>query len=149
MVHKKQFSNTKRLAANKIIELIYAGKLKTAYTLLKTNFKPNNELYYFLNGWISQLQGRHDIAVKLFEKALILNPLNDEVLIGLAGSYLELEEYDRAEECASHAVTVNSSNPKNLLTLATVISKASKSNKTVQAQADILFEQAFNMVKQF
>ena len=144
MVHKKQFSNTKRLAANKIIDLIYAGKLKTAYTLLKTNFKPNNELYYFLNGWISQLQGRHDIAVKLFEKALILNPLNDEVLTGLAGSYLELEEYDRAEECASHAVTVNSSNPKNLLTLATVVSKSNKSNKTVQAQADILFERAFN-----
>jgi hypothetical protein len=38
MVHKKQFSNTKRIAANKIIDLIAAGKISGARSLIAKEF---------------------------------------------------------------------------------------------------------------
>ena len=144
MVHKKQLSHTKRLAANKIIELIYAGKIAVARTLIKKNYKPSSELYHFFDGWIKQLEGKYAQSIQAFEKALIVNPLNEEVLIGLAGSYLELGDFERAEECASHALTINSKEPKNLLTMATVLSKSNPKNKKIQLQADSLFEKAFD-----
>jgi tetratricopeptide (TPR) repeat protein len=145
MVHKKQLSYTKRLAANKIIDLIYSGKLEAAKTLVKNNYKPKTELYYFFKGWLSQLEGEHDAAITMFEKALVINPLNEEVLLGVAGSYLELHDFERAEECATHAVTINNKSPKNLLTLATIISKSEPTNKKTQQQAEALFEQALEL----
>jgi tetratricopeptide (TPR) repeat protein len=144
MVHKKQLSHTKRLAANKIIDLIYGGKLSTARTLLRKNYKSGSELYHFFDGWLHQLEGNYIKSIQAFERALIANPLNEEVLIGLAGSYLELGDFERAEECASHALTINSSEPKNLLTMATVLSKSKPTDKKVQLQADSLFEKAFD-----
>jgi tetratricopeptide (TPR) repeat protein len=144
MVHKKQLSNTKRIAANKIIDLISSGKLSGAKALISKEFKVDTELYYFFNGWLRQLAGDHIAAIKLFEKSLIKNPINEETLIGLAGSYLEIGDYERAEECASHAVTINSSGAKNLLTLATVISKSAPTNRSVQLEAANLFEQALD-----
>lgn len=146
MVYKKQLSNTKRAAANKIIDLIAAGKISGAKSLVLKEFKNNTELYYFFNAWIKQLNNQHIAAIKLFEKALIKNPLNEDTLIGLAGSYLEIGDFERAEECASHAVTINSTNPKNLMTWATIISKSAPTNKVVQEQAANLFEQAFDNV---
>lgn len=145
MVHKKQFSNTKRLAANKVIDLISSGKLSGAKACVKNNFKPKTELNYFFNGWIAQLEGKHADAIRLFERALLQNPLNEDTLIGLAASYLELNDFERAEECAQHAVAVNKNSPKNLLTLATILSKSAPTNKTVQSQAALLFEQAFEL----
>ena len=144
MVHKKQLSHAKRLAANKIIELIYEGKLSTARSIVKKNYKPTNELYHFFEGWISQLEGNYSKSIQAFERALIVNPLNQEVLIGLAGSYLELGDFERAEECASHALTIDNKEPKNLLTMATVLSKSKPTDKNVQLQADSLFEKAFD-----
>ena len=144
MVHKKQFSNTKRTAANKIIDLISTGKISGAKSLIAKEFKIGTELYYFFNAWIKQLDNQHPAAIKLFEKALIQNPLNEDTLIGLAGSYLEIGDFERAEECASHAVAINSSSPKNLLTLATIISKSAPTNKAVQSEAADIFEQAFD-----
>lgn len=146
MVHKKQLPYAKRLVANKIIDLIYEGKISTAKTLIKKNYKPNMELFHFFDGWIKQLEGKYDLSIQAFERALIVNPLNEEVLVGLAGSYLELGDYERAEECASHAVTLNSREPKNLLTLATVLSKSNPKNKKVQREADYLFEKAFEYI---
>jgi tetratricopeptide (TPR) repeat protein len=145
MVYKKQFSNTKRIAANKVIGLVTAGKISGAKAIIRKEFKPKTELYYFFNGWLKQLEGDHISAIKLFEKALIQNPLNQETLLGLSGSYLELGDYERAEECASHAVTIDNTSPKNLLTLATVISKSARHNKAAQLEAVSLFERAFNI----
>ncbi len=145
MVHKKQFSNTKRLAANKVIDLVSAGKFSGARACIKNNFKPKTELNYFFNGWIYQLEGNHVNAIKLFEKALLENPLNEDTLIGLAASYLDIGDFERAEECAHHAVTINSKSSKNLLTLATVLSKSAPTNKTVQQDAANLFEMAFDL----
>lgn len=145
MVHKKQFSNTKRIAANKVIDLVSAGKLSGAKACIKNNFKPKTELNYFFNGWIQQLEGNHVSAIKLFEKALIENPLNEDTLLGLAASYLEIGDFERAEECAQHAVTINSNSSKNLVTLATIISRSAPTNKTVQKQAEQLFERAFDL----
>lgn len=144
MVHKKQLSHTKRLAANKIIDLIYSGKLSTARTLVRKNYKSGSELYHFFDGWLHQLEGNYVKSIQAFERALIANPINEEVLIGLAGSYLELGDFERAEECASHALTINSSEPKNLLTMATILSKSKPTDKKVQLQADSLFEKAFD-----
>ncbi len=144
MVHKKQLSHAKRLAANKIIDLIYEGKLSTARSIVKKNYKPTNELYHFFEGWISQLEGNYSKSIQAFERALIVNPLNQEVLIGLAGSYLELGDFERAEECASHALTIDNKEPKNLLTMATILSKSKPTDKRVQLQADSLFEKAFD-----
>ncbi len=144
MVHKKQLSYTKRLAANKIIDLIYEGKLAAAKAIIKKNYKPGSELFHFFYGWVNQMEGRHDLAITSFEKALIANPLNGEVLIGLAGSYLELNDFERASECAEHAITLNGKEPKNLLTMATILSKSKVKDRSVQLEADALFEKAFD-----
>jgi tetratricopeptide (TPR) repeat protein len=144
MVHTKQLSYTKRLAANKIIDLIYDGKLAAAKAIIKKNYKPGSELFHFFYGWINQMEGRHDLAITSFEKALIANPLNGEVLIGLAGSYLELNDFERASECAEHAITLNGKEPKNLLTMATILSKSKLKDRSAQLEADSLFEKAFD-----
>lgn len=147
MVRQKKLSNTKLIAANQIIDLISSQKFDKAKQLVRKHFKPDSELSFFFNGWIWQLQGNHDKAIKLFEQSLLKNPINVDTLIGLAGSYLELEQFDRSIECAEHATLLDKNNPKTLLTLATCLSRSDKKNKKIQSRADAILSQAFDQVR--
>lgn len=146
MVRKKQFSNTKVIAANKVIELIQAGKFNTAKTLVGKHFKPNTDVYLFMNGWIAQLQGDHVKAIKLFERSLLANPMNIDSLIGLASSYLDVRDHEKSLECAKSAELIAPDNPKVLLTLATVISSQNLGNFDEQCKADSIFSKAYDIV---
>lgn len=144
MVYQKKLSNTKLIAANQVIDLLTDRKLDRAQILIRKHFKADSELGLFFKAWIHQIKGDYSKAIKLFEQSLLKNPTNSETLIGLAGSYLELAQYDRAIECAEHANLIEANNPKILLTLATCLSRSDKKNKATQRKADQLLELAFS-----
>lgn len=146
MVSKKQLSNTKKLAINKAIDLMSAGKLSSAMRVILNNFSKNTDIYLFFKGWQAQLQNKHELAIKLFEQSLLKNPIREDTLIGLAASYLELGDFSRARECAEQALIVNPQSAQTMLTLATIISKQDSKNFDAQEQALQHLENALDIV---
>lgn len=150
MVQKTKLRNTgqlKQLAINKAIESVQDGKFTGALSTIRKHFSSEDPTSYFFKGWIAQLSGDHSKAVKYFEKSLVKNPLNQDALTGLAGSYLELGDFERAHECAEQCVLLNKRDPKSLSTLATVISKRYRGNTEKQQEAIKYYSEAFNGVK--
>lgn len=145
MVHKKQLSDTKKLAVNKAIELMSEGKIKDSINLISKNFSKTNDIYLFFKGWQYQLQNNHQLAIKYFENSLLKNPIKEDALIGLAASYLELGDYSRAVECAEQALLINSESAQALLTLATAISKQNVTNNKNQNEAILYLEKALKI----
>jgi tetratricopeptide (TPR) repeat protein len=135
MVLQKQLSNSKKLVADRIIDTIAEGKFATAQTLIKKNFKPNSYFFNFFNGWMYQLKGNHPKAIKLFEQALLINPISEDCLNGLAGSYLELKMIDQAEECSEQARLLNPKSEASNLIFATIIASKYKNNAVKQIEA--------------
>lgn len=151
MVQKAKLRNTgqvKQLAINKAIEDVYSGKFISALSTIRKHFKAEDSTSYFFKGWVSQLSGNHPKAIKYFEKSLIQNPFNLDALTGLAGSYLEINDFERAHEYAEQCVLLNKRDPKNLVTLATVISKRYRNIKDKQEEAIRYYSDAFDIVKQ-
>ena len=90
MVQSKQLQHNKKLALDKATALFYEGKPEVAIILIKKHFGTKSDIYFFVSGWLAQLKGKHENAIKKFEQSLLLNPLNQEALNGLAISYLEV-----------------------------------------------------------
>jgi tetratricopeptide (TPR) repeat protein len=150
MVQKTKFRNIeqlKQLAINKAIDQVYNRKYLGALSTIKKHFKTEDATSYFFKGWISQLNREHDKAIKFFEKSLTQNPLNIDALTGLVSSYIEIGDYERAHECAEQCILINRKDPRNLVTLATVISKRYRGNVEKQREATSLFSEAFDLVK--
>jgi len=150
MVQKTKLRNSgqlKQLAINKAIDSVYEGKFTGALSTIRKHFSSEDATSYFFKGWIAQLSGDHYKAIKYFEKSLLKNPLNQDALTGLAGSYLELGDFERAHECAEQCVLLNRHDPKNLTTLATVISKRYRGIQEKQEEAIHYFIEAFESVK--
>jgi hypothetical protein len=150
MVQKTKLRNSgqlKQLAINKAIDSVYEGKFTGALSTIRKHFSSEDATSYFFKGWIAQLSGDHYKAIKYFEKSLLKNPLNQDALTGLAGSYLELGDFERAHECAEQCVLLNRRDPKNLTTLATVISKRYRGIQEKQEEAIRYFIEAFESVK--
>lgn len=124
MVHTKKLPNTKRIAHNKIIDLVNKGKFDSALMLVNKHFKKDSNQYLFFYGWVSQLQQKHSKAINYLEKALLLDPRNQDTLIGLAISYDALGDFNKALECCEHARLLFKNNAKVLFTLATISRKA-------------------------
>ena len=151
MVQKTKLRNTrqvKQLAINKAIDLVYQNKISSALAVIKKNFKPEEATNLFFKGWIAQINNEHEKAIKYLEKSLTKNPINQDALIGLSSSYLELGDYNRALECAEQCVLLDKNDPKNLLTLATVTAKKHRGNVENQLKAVKLYSQAFELVQQ-
>ncbi len=147
MVQKTKLRDTKQLAVNKAIDSVQSGKFSKALNIIKKHFGNEASTTYFFRGWIAQLSGEHVKAIKLFEKSLIKSPINIDVLTGLAASYLEIGEYDKAQECAEQCLLLNKEDPKNLVTLATIVSKRYKQDTEKQKEAIQYYSQAFSLVK--
>jgi len=149
MVQKTKLRNTrhtKQLAINKAIDLVYQGKFTSALSTIKKHFKAEDDTSLFFKGWISQINNEHDKAVKFLEKSLTKNPLNQDALIGLTGSYLELNDYERALECAEQSLLLNKNDPRNITNLATVLARRYRGNEEKQLEAIDLYSKAFELV---
>ena len=146
MVQKTKLRNTKQLAINKAIDLVYQAKFSSALAVIRKNFKAEDYTSLFFKGWIAQINNEHEKAIKFLEKSLTKNPINKDALIGLTASYLELNDFNRALECAEQCVLLDNKDPKSLVTLATVISKKYRNNLEKQEKAIELYLQAFNTV---
>lgn len=83
---------------------------KTAEKITAAN--PESPLGHYLEGLALQRRGEHREAVTHFEKALQIKPDVVEPLVGLARSYLALNE---PEEAKRHVLDVLEDNPDNLV----------------------------------
>ena len=146
MVQKTKLRNTKQLALDKAISLVYQAKFTTALAIIKKNFKADDSISLFFKGWIAQINNEHDKAIKYLERSLTKNPLNQDALTGLSASYTEIGDYDRALECAEQCVLLDKNDPRNLTTLATVVAKKYRGNVEKQQRAIDLYSQAFETV---
>jgi serine/threonine-protein kinase len=71
---------------------------------------PNNARIFELNGYIDRRQGRWNDATRNLERALDLDPRNDDILFGTAFTYLCARDYRRAREIANRAAALPTTN---------------------------------------
>jgi tetratricopeptide (TPR) repeat protein len=71
---------------------------------------PNNARIFEWNGYIDRRQGRWEDAVRDFERAVELDPRNDDLLFGAAVTYICLRDYKRAREISDRGIALESNN---------------------------------------
>ena len=147
MVQKTKLRNTRQLVINKAIDLVYQNKIGSALALIRKNFKAEDTVFLFFKGWTHQINNEHEKAIKYLERSLTKNPINQDALTGLSSSYLELGDFNRALECAEQCVLLDNNDPRNLLTLATVIAKKHRGDIANQLKAIKLYSKAFNLAQ--
>jgi TolB-like protein/Tfp pilus assembly protein PilF len=67
---------------------------------------PNNARIFELNGYIARRQGHWDDAEHKLERAMELDPRNDDVLFGAGFTYLCSRDYKRAREISDRGLTL-------------------------------------------
>ena len=67
---------------------------------------PNNARIFELNGYIDRRQARWNDAVRNLERAVELDPRNDDILFGTGFTYLCARDYERAREIANRALAL-------------------------------------------
>jgi serine/threonine-protein kinase len=65
---------------------------------------PNNARIFEWRGYIDRRQGRWDDAVRNFDRAMELDPRNDDLLFGATFTYICLREYKHAKEISDRAI---------------------------------------------
>ena len=71
---------------------------------------PNNARIFELNGYIDRRQARWNDAVRNLERAVELDPRNDDILFGTGFTYLCARDYERAREIANRALALPTKN---------------------------------------
>ena len=71
---------------------------------------PNNARIFEWRGYIDRRQGRWEDAARDFERAIELDPRNDDLLFGAAVTYICLRDYKRAREISDRGVDLESTN---------------------------------------
>jgi serine/threonine-protein kinase len=67
---------------------------------------PNNARIFELNGYIDRRQGHWDDAEHKLERAMELDPRNDDILFGAGFTYLCSRDYKRAREISDRGLTL-------------------------------------------
>jgi TolB-like protein/Tfp pilus assembly protein PilF len=67
---------------------------------------PNNARIFELNGYIDRRQARWNDAIRNLERAVELDPRNDDILFGTGFTYLCARDYKRAREIANRGLAV-------------------------------------------
>ena len=67
---------------------------------------PNNARIFELNGYIDRRQARWNDAVRNLERAVELDPRNDDILFGTGFTYLCARDYERAREIANRGLAL-------------------------------------------
>ena len=71
---------------------------------------PNNARIFELNGYIDRRQARWNDAVRNLERAVELDPRNDDILFGTGFTYLCARDYNRAREIANRGLALPTKN---------------------------------------
>jgi serine/threonine protein kinase/tetratricopeptide (TPR) repeat protein len=71
---------------------------------------PNNARIFELNGYIDRRQGRWNDAGRNLERAVELDPRNDDILFGAGFTYLCSRDYKRAREIADRGLALATTN---------------------------------------
>ncbi|HYK50862.1 MAG TPA: tetratricopeptide repeat protein [Terriglobales bacterium] len=71
---------------------------------------PNNARIFELNGYIDRRQGRWNDALHNLERAVELDPRNDDIFFGTGFTYLCARDYERAREIANRALALPTKN---------------------------------------
>jgi TolB-like protein/Flp pilus assembly protein TadD len=71
---------------------------------------PNNARIFELNGYIDRRQARWNDAVRNLERAVELDPRNDDIFFGTGFTYLCARDYKRAREIANRALALPTKN---------------------------------------
>jgi TolB-like protein/Tfp pilus assembly protein PilF len=71
---------------------------------------PNNARIFELNGYIDRRQARWNDAVRNLERAVELDPRNDDILFGTGFTYLCARDYKRAREIANRGLALPTKN---------------------------------------
>jgi tetratricopeptide (TPR) repeat protein len=66
-----------------------------------------SSIYYFLKGYRSDTQGRHEEAINDYRTALSFNPESSDIRKELALAYLRKGEVNKAEALLTEAVELN------------------------------------------
>jgi tetratricopeptide (TPR) repeat protein len=98
-----------------ITKLICESKFAAAKVNIKGHLNKSKDLQYFFYGWIEQLQGDDLNAISYFEKALAINPLNEDCLYGACSSYMNLNNIDNAIECAEQLMLIAQTDRNRLI----------------------------------
>jgi TolB-like protein/Flp pilus assembly protein TadD len=71
---------------------------------------PNNARIFELNGYIDRRQARWNDAVRNLERAVDLDPRNDDIFFGTGFTYLCARDYKRAREIANRGLALPTKN---------------------------------------
>jgi TolB-like protein/cytochrome c-type biogenesis protein CcmH/NrfG len=71
---------------------------------------PNNARIFELNGYIDRRQARWNDALRNLERAVELDPRNDDILFGTGFTYLCARGYERAREIANRGLALPTKN---------------------------------------
>ena len=71
---------------------------------------PNNARIFELNGYIDRRQARWNEALRNLERAVELDPRNDDILFGTGFTYLCARDYKRAREIANRGLALPTKN---------------------------------------
>ena len=71
---------------------------------------PNNARIFELNGYIDRRQARWNDAVRNLERAVELDPRNEDILFGTGFTYLCARDYKRAREIANRGLALPTKN---------------------------------------
>jgi TolB-like protein/class 3 adenylate cyclase len=71
---------------------------------------PNNAQIFEWNGYIDRRRGRWEDAVRDFDRAIELDPRNDDLLFGAAVTSICLRNYERAIEISDRGIALGSNN---------------------------------------
>ena len=71
---------------------------------------PNNARIFELNGYIDRRQGHWNDALRNLERAVELDPRNDDIFFGTGFTYLCARDYKRAREIADRALALPTKN---------------------------------------
>jgi TolB-like protein/Tfp pilus assembly protein PilF len=71
---------------------------------------PNNARIFELNGYIDRRQARWNDAVRNLERAVELDPRNDDIFFGTGFTYLCARDYKRAREIANRGLALPTKN---------------------------------------
>ncbi|MFN8208675.1 MAG: tetratricopeptide repeat protein [Bacteroidales bacterium] len=98
----------------KVLSMYFTGQEKEAMALVESRIKskPEESLYYYLNGLLLTLKQKYNKALEYFDKALALNPgdIAASCYLNRGIAYLGVEENEHARDDLNEAISLDTTN---------------------------------------
>ncbi len=100
---------------------------------LSINKDPNQIAPYFIKGSALNYMGRYEEAVKIFEKALEINPVDPQLLIGLGDTFYNLKKHEQALSIFIKASKLENPIPRSYSMIAQIYSDLEDHDKALDS----------------